>query len=409
MGQDTFEYHNGAVDNNTKVYRSQTHQVSRDIEQPHHNKGKQHGQRNDRSDNKPRAHIAQEYNQYDKYDNSPLYQIMYDSRDISIDQSRTVQIRFNTDTFRQYLLYFLHPFLQLSGHYIGIGPFKHHGNAAHTLSFTVHRHGTEALGRAKPHCSDITYMNGNPVTVGYDYLFNILNTVYHTLGTNIISTVHLFYIAASGVLIILVQSFKNLSDCDIQREKDIRVYRYLILFQIAAETIDFHNARNAGQLPLHNPILNGAKLHRIILVFISRSHFQHILINFAKPRSNGHQLGCTQFGWNLSRHSLYLFIDQLPGIQCRHIFFKDDRNHRKSETRYRTDFRHIHNVTHGNFHGHRDELLHFLRCQSGRHRHYLHLIIGNIGHCIYGKRQHGINSTNQKKQSGQPHKEFLFY
>lgn len=64
MGQDAFEYHNGAVDNNTEVYRPQAHQIGRDIEQPHHDKSKQHGQRNDRSNDKPCTHIAQKYNQY---------------------------------------------------------------------------------------------------------------------------------------------------------------------------------------------------------------------------------------------------------------------------------------------------------------------------------------------------------
>ena len=334
MGQDAFEYHNGAVDNNTEVYRPQAHQIGRDIEQPHHDKSKQHGQRNDRSNDKPCTHIAQKYNQYDEYDNGTLYQIVYHSRDIPINQSRTVQIRFDADTFRQYLLYLFHPFLQLSDHYIGIGSFKHHGNAPHTFPLTVHRHGAEAFGCAKPHSPDITYVDGNSVTVGHNYLFNVLDTVYHTLGTNIISAVHLFYIAAAGVLIVLVQSFKHFSDCDIQREKDIRVYRHLVLLEIAAETIDFHNARNAGQLPLHNPILNGTKLHCVIFVFVSRSYFQDILIYFAKACSNGHQLGGTQFGWNFSRHCLYLFIDQLPGIQCRHIFFKDDSHYRKSETGY---------------------------------------------------------------------------
>ena len=80
---------------------------------------------------------------------------------------------------------------------------------------------------AKPHSPDITYVDGNSVTVGHNYLFNVLDTVYHTLGTNIISAVHLFYIAAAGVLIVLVQSFKHFSDCDIQREKDKDTFKII--------------------------------------------------------------------------------------------------------------------------------------------------------------------------------------
>ncbi len=43
MCQYTLQYNNGAIDNNTKIYRSQTHKVGRNIKDTHQNECKQHG------------------------------------------------------------------------------------------------------------------------------------------------------------------------------------------------------------------------------------------------------------------------------------------------------------------------------------------------------------------------------
>ena len=47
MGEDTFQYDDRAVHNDTEVDGSEAHQVGGDIEKAHHDKGKEHRQRND--------------------------------------------------------------------------------------------------------------------------------------------------------------------------------------------------------------------------------------------------------------------------------------------------------------------------------------------------------------------------
>lgn len=42
MRQYTFQYNNGAIDNNTEIYRPQAHKVGRNIKDTHQNECKQH-------------------------------------------------------------------------------------------------------------------------------------------------------------------------------------------------------------------------------------------------------------------------------------------------------------------------------------------------------------------------------
>ena len=97
------------------------------------------------------------------------------------------------------------------------------------------------------------------------------------------------------------------------------------MFQIAAETVDFYNARNAGQLALYHPVLNGAELHCVILLFVTGSYLQYILVNLSQSGGDGHHFRCSQFGRDFSGYGLYLFVDELPGIERRNTLFENNR------------------------------------------------------------------------------------
>ena len=155
-------------------------------------------------------------------------------------------------------------------------------------------------------------MDRNAVTVGHNNAFNVLQTANHTLGTYIIGTVHLFNIASTGVLVIAAHRLEDFTNSYIQRIKSIRVNRHFILFQVSPETVNLYNTGNAGQLAFHNPILDSAQFHRIILIPISGSHIERVLIDFAQAGRHGHQFRCTQFRGDFPGHSLYLLIDELP-------------------------------------------------------------------------------------------------
>ncbi len=88
--------------------------------------------------------------------------------------------------------------------------------------------------------------------------FDVFRIAYHTFRTDIVSTVHLLDITSAGILVVAAQGGIDVADGNVQRIEGIRVDRHLVLFQVAAETVNLHNPRNTRKLPLHNPVLNRA-------------------------------------------------------------------------------------------------------------------------------------------------------
>ena len=243
--------------------------------------------------------------------------------------------------------------------------------------------------------------------VCYHDAFDIFRFADHSFGTDIVCPVDFLYITASRILVIAAQSGVDIADRNIQRIQGIGVDRHFILFQVSSEAIDLHNSRNTGKLPLDDPILYRAQLHRIVFILITGSHLQYILINLAQPGCDRHQLGRPQLRGNLTGYGLYLFIDQLPGIQCRYALLEDHRHERQPETGDGTYLLHIHNITHGNFDRESNQLLDFLRGKGRRDGHDLYLIIGDIGHGIDRQRQHRVNPSGKQEQGGECDKQLF--
>ena len=405
MGQDTLQDDDGTVDHNTEVDGTEAHQVGRHVKDAHQDKGKEHGQRNDRRHNQSGPHITQEDNEHEENDNGTLYQIAYHGRDIAVHQFRAVQIRLNRHPFGQHLLHLGHPLLQLLGHHVGIGPFEHHGNTAHTLTLAVLGHGTEALGGSELHPADVADVYRYAAPVGHHNLLHIFQVVNHTFRADIVGPVHLLDIAAAGILVVAAQGLEHLADSDVERIEGIGIDRHLVLFQITAEAVDFDDTGNTRELPLHNPVLNGAQLHGVVTVFIARRHFEYILINLAQSGGDRHQLGRSQLGRNLARHHLNLLVDQLTGIQRGHVLLENHRHERQPETRHRANLLDIHHVAHGYLDREGNELFHLLWSQRGRHGDNLHLVVGDVGYGIDGQRQHGVDASRQKQQRSQGYKQ----
>ena len=252
-------------------------------------------------------------------------------------------------------------------------------------------------------------MDRDAAAVGHHDALNVAEAADHTLRADVIGPVHLLDVATARVLIVTVQRLKQFADGDVERAQGIRIDRHLVLLQVAPEAVDLHNARDARELPLHDPILNRAQLHRVVLIGVGRIHLQGILINLAQTGRDRHQLGRAQLLGDVARHRLDLLVDQLPGLQRRHRLVEHHRHQREAEAAHRANLLHLHDVAHGNLDREGDQLLHLLGSQRRRDRHDLHLIIGNIGHRIYGQCPHRIQATHEEQERGQPHEELSAY
>ena len=314
MRQYPLQYNDRSIDHDTEIDGPQTHQVGGDPENTHQDKSEKHRQRDHGSHDQAGPHIPQEDDQYDKDDQRSLYQVTDHGGYISVYQFGTIQIRFYTNTFRQHFLYPFDPCLQFLGHDIGVRTLQHHGDTAHALSLAILCHGAKTLGGTKANRTDIAYMNRYPSTVRDHNALDVLYLADHSLATDVVSLIDFLDITAPCILVIPVECLEHLADRNIQGIKGIRIYRHLILFQIAAKAIDLHDTRYTAQLPFHDPVLNGTEFHGVVFLLITGLHAQYILINLAQAGRDRHQLRRTQFRGDFSRHGLYLLVYKLAGI-----------------------------------------------------------------------------------------------
>ena len=264
--------HNGSVHYNAKVYCAKAHKVGRDAKYAHKNKAKEHCKRNNGGYNKSGPKVAKEDYEHQKDNECALYEVAQHCGDIAFHQLRPVQVGLYLNPFGKHLLHLLHPLLQLFGNKVGIGSFKHHCNTSHALSLAIHCHSAKTLWSTKAHLTNVAYVYRYAATVGYYNLFYIRYLSYHTFGPYIVSPVGLLYITAACVLIILGESLKDICYCNVKGVERIWVQRHLVLFEEPAKTIYLHYAGYSGELPPHNPILNGAQLHCIVLLLVARLH-----------------------------------------------------------------------------------------------------------------------------------------
>ena len=409
VGENTLDDHDRAVHDDAEVDGAETHQVGRDPEYAHEDEGKEHRERDDRRHDQTRADVAQEDDQYDEDDDRTLDQIADHGRYVAVYELRAVQVGTDGDPFGQHLLDLCHAALQLPGYHVGVCPLEHHGDAAHAFALAVARHGAEAFCRAEFHRSDVAHVDRYAAAVGHDDVPDVVERRDHAFGADVVGAVHLFDVAAAGVLVVAAQRLEDVADGDVERIERIGIDRHLVLFEVAAEAVDLDDSRDARQLALDDPVLDRTQFHGVIPLFVTRGNVERVLVDLAQSRGDGHHFGGSQLGRDLSGHGLDLFVDQLPCIEYGNALLEDDRNDRQSETGYGADLLDVHDVAHRHLDGEGDELFDLLGGERRRYGDDLYLVVGDIRYGVHRKSQHRIDSSCQQEERGQSDEEFFRY
>lgn len=406
-GEDTLHDHDRPVDDDAEVDGSEAHQVGRDAEQPHEDEGEEHRERDDRRHDQSGADVAQEENQDEEDDDRPFDQVADHGRDVAVDELRAVQIGADGDPFGQHLLDFGHPILQLPGHHVGVGALEHHGDAADAFALAVACHGAEALGRPELHGGHVADVDRDAAAVGHDDLADVVERRDHAFRADVVGAVHLFDVAAARVLVVAAQGLEDVADGDVERVERIGIDRHLILLEVAAEAVDLDDSGDSRQLPLDDPVLDRAQLHRVVAILVAGRDVERILVDLAQTRGDGHHLGRSQLRGNLSGDGLYLLVDELPGVEDRDTLLEYDGDDREAETRDGADLHDVHDVAHRHLDREGDELLDLLRRERGRNGHDLHLVVGDVRHGIDRQGQHRVDAARQQEERGQTDEELF--
>ena len=152
-------------------------------------------------------------------------------------------------------------------------------------------------------------MYGYAAAVCNDYLADIVQRGDHTLGTYVVCAVDLLDIAAARILVVAAQGIEYVAYGYVERVERVGIHGNLILLEIAAEAVYLDYAGYARQLALDDPVLYGTQLHGVVLVLISGSHVERILVYLAQTGGYGHHLGHAELRGNLTRDGLDLFVD----------------------------------------------------------------------------------------------------
>ena len=264
--------------------------------------------------------------------------------------------------------------------FFGVGAFEHHDLSHNFFAFAVGRDGTETWSMPVAHFRNIFDFNGNSVPDRNHRIADIVQIFHQSFAANEIGLVIFFDVCPAGIAVVFFKGFKYFRNTYTHGFQLGRIDGHFVLLQKSAPGVDFHHARYARQIPLDNPVLNGAQIRGGITVFVAGFHIQDVLINFSQSGGNRPHFGRSEALRNFFFNRIEFFGNQLTRQVGAHTFFENDGYHRQSEFGHRTYLFHARQVGHFQFDGIGDKLFDVLRGQIFGNGDHLHLVVGNIRH-----------------------------
>ena len=254
-------------------------------------KAKEHRERDDRRHDQTRADVAQEDDQYDEDDDRTLDQIADHGRYVAVYELRAVQVGTDGDPFGQHLLDLCQAALQLPGYHVGVCPLSIMAMPPTHSPLPSRVMAPKRFCRAEFHRSDVAHVDRYAAAVGHDDVPDVVERRDHAFGADVVGAVHLFDVAAAGVLVVAAQRLEDVADGDVERIERIGIDRHLVLFEVAAEAVDLDDSRDARQLALDDPVLDRTQFHGVIPLFVTRGNVERVLVDLAQSRGDGHHFG----------------------------------------------------------------------------------------------------------------------
>ena len=222
----------------------------------------------------------------------------------------------------------------------------------------------------------ISYGDGGSTGVFHHNVFNVVKTLYNAIAAYEVSLMVFLNIGPTSIDIVFMQGFEELVYAHVQgielcwRECD------LILFHTSAEGVHFDHTWYHVQLAFNRPVLQCTQ-------FLSSIHAgvgnEGVLKNFSQACANRAHFGCAKALGDVIFHLVELLLHELSGQVGAHFLFKNDGDHRETETRNAAQVFHTWKVAHGHLHRVGHILLDVGSRQVWRYGYHLHLIVGDIG------------------------------
>ena len=158
---------------------------------------------------------------------------------------------------------------------------------------------------------------------------------------------------------------------------------HFVLLHLSAKGAHLHDAFDSRQLALDLPIVQTAQVGQRIIPLVRRIYLKGVLVHFAQPRCNRHELRSPHLAGDVRLGYLDLLAYALPRQRCFDVVVKNHRHNRESGPRNAPHFLHPGQVGHAQFHRIGDELFDFLGRQGRRGGDHLNLVVGDVGYSVH--------------------------
>ena len=140
---------------------------------------------------------------------------------------------------------------------------QHHDDAGDHLASTVSRDGALPDPRREDGRSQVLDVDRSAARFGLDDdVVDVGGFFDEPLATNDVLLLRTFDVSAAGVGVVALERLEDIAERHVVRDELVRVELHFIRLQLAAEGVDFDDARHGPQLEGDVPLEDAAQVHR---------------------------------------------------------------------------------------------------------------------------------------------------
>ena len=276
-----------------------------------------------------------------------------------------------------------------------VGALQEHGDSHHRLPPSVARGRSISDLGAEVDSAQVTHENRAAVPGRDDDALDVLQRLDQAYSPQQPPLALLDQVGAAGVGVVALQGLDDVVEGQAVCLQLFGIDLHLVLLLTATEAVDVDDPRHRAELGLDDPVEEAAKLHRRDAGGHGAVRFHRELVNLAKARADGRQLGLHARRQLLAGDQQTL-QDQLARPVDVDVLLEGDRHLGQAELRDGAHPDLAGQAADGHFDGEGHVLLHLFGGEPGGQAVDLHLVRRDVGHCVHWQ----IHSRGHTKGGG---------
>ena len=344
-------HHDGAIDQQTEIDRTERHEVGRDAEQAHADEADEHRQWDDGRDDEGGPHVAQEEEQHDDDEEAAFDEVPRQRGGGAIDDVTLVIELLEAHALRQRVGNLGHARADAVGHLEGVFALQHDDHAGHDLALSVARHRAVARHRRHGDGGDVAEQDGAACGRLQHDALEIGQPGQQAHAAHRVAFGLVFDEPAAERLVAVGDGLQHVAERQLVLLEPGRIDDDVELLGEAAPRVDFADPDDRAQAVADVPVVRGLGDHGVEAL---AGH--DVLVDFAEGGGHRAEDGLQPLG-NARAHVGEPLGHQLARKVGGHIVAENHRHDREAELRDRPHFLGARHTHEGRFDGIRHALL----------------------------------------------------